>query len=139
MSDGTKAHPDIPGERDIRDPGYRRRKRLGKCYEISALYVLENAGASLVHGTVAGKFVPVPIDHAWVVTAGGRIFEPATGHVMSAQEYAEYCDPRVRFTYTREQMCAHMMETGHFGPWEYLTTDQIMAEWRTYDVSEEVS
>jgi hypothetical protein len=82
----------------------RVRKRQGRCYKLAALAMLNEPDAeqlTLVHGTVCRAvdhqmlanspilraWINLPIGHAWIETADGRIYDPTTNCYTPANQY----------------------------------------------------
>lgn len=121
-----------PGTIDQSDPNASRAfaDRLGNCYELTGTYLFgagpdsvgAHPGSTLVHGTIQGNGQP-RLQHAWVENPDGSIFEPATGHRMTADEFKAWASPQVDARYTSAAAIFEMTNSGHFGPWEFKGLD----------------
>lgn len=96
-------------------------KRVGRCYQLSAEYVLYKASlidpdALLVHGTIQRN--PNPrIDHAWVLFSDGQVFDPVAGLGFQADAYCRWANALSEISYTRDQVARLINDTEHWGPW----------------------
>jgi hypothetical protein len=97
-----------------RDGGIK--SRLGRCYELSARFVVDHRDATLVHGSIEGMGHPRN-PHAWVLLPSGDIFDPVLDSEMSADAWAAFASPRVERTFTRDELVPLLVEFGHWGPW----------------------
>jgi len=68
-----------------------------------------------VHGTV--QTIGKRIDHAWVETETGYIWEPESGEFMKKSYFYERAKPEVKAKYTAEEATIMVARTKHFGPW----------------------
>ena len=115
------------GHEDVR--ALRRiRKRKGRCYELTVKALTsddpEAVGARLVHGTVSAALGrmnhPYPwirMDHAWIVLADGRIYDPVLDKYFTASEFKKKVLAVAKRTYTRRQLVDMVANSGHSGPW----------------------
>lgn len=97
--------------------------RLGRCYELSGRYILNNAdvgrhyGDKLVHGSIQGGNNP-RIGHAWVVTNNGKtVYEPATNKEWDADIFNHYFNAVPAKEYNFIDAMREMASNGHWGPW----------------------
>jgi hypothetical protein len=123
-------YPSDPGGGDLQPiltrgdadgTGIPYRKRLGRCYELSGRYLLDNPNTNLVHGSIQGMGQP-RIKHAWVETLGtdGRltgIFEPISNAIQHPGAYGLFFNAHVDKRYPQKEALAHMVKKRHFGPW----------------------
>lgn len=102
-------------------------KRLGKCFSLCAEYVIDNKGASLVHGIItnpfdAGNFRQVA--HAWVEDSE-RVIDLVVGNNLPKDAYYALFKATAVRTYSREEAATEMLKHRHYGPWtKELTRDQ---------------
>ena len=98
----------VPTGSDADGTGIPFRERLGRCYELSGRYLMGTEGTTMVHGTIEGAGRP-PIDHAWVVTKEGKVFEPASNHLYAPDELPRHLQrqagPRVPPGQGHRQTC----------------------------------
>jgi hypothetical protein len=112
-------------------------ERLTNCYEYAALAFDEtyftHAGvdkadvmehhdvpppATLVHGHWSSPETrDKPIAHAWVVLADGRIWEPISSLIYSAEKFYAYTEPHDLTTYGETEVHVNLMRFWHYGPW----------------------
>lgn len=102
--------------------------RLGHCYELAGKYLTAEAHAgregALVHGTIQGVnfgFPDAPVlEHAWVETADGGVFEPTSGRWWPyVSLFMDLHNAVVRVRYTAEEAASNMLLRSHYGPWDY--------------------
>jgi len=96
--------------------------RLGKCYELSGRYMMNQADENdvLVHGTITAQFGDIRgkvNNHAWV-DKGGEIWEPVGNKIWSKEVYNVIFGPKEIRRYSRDEALKIMLKTGHFGPWD---------------------
>ena len=113
-------------------------ERFGKCYKLSAEYVInQNPEAILVHGVVLSDGVPNP--HAWVecldpryveqahdcgwsderlLEMGMSAYDPVMGQFLPIDAYERISRCEAYERYTREEILAKMEDSGTFGPWD---------------------
>ena len=109
------------------DPGFW--ERHGRCYELSAKYVIrgDDPDAVVVHGAVTkgvgvkgdAYVLPFPVLHAWVIRGDGTVHDPVfnkswAGPLFHAAETGAV----VRFTYTADEANRLSLDTKHWGPWD---------------------
>ena len=106
-------------------------RTLGRCYHEAFEYVCENGG-TLVHGskTVMGNGRRRSTLHAWVLIAGGALYDPdkmssAVAMICSyspSRPEHDYATVNYRYRegyrYLREEALAWSDKTGSAGPWE---------------------
>jgi hypothetical protein len=95
--------------------------RQGRCYELAGYAVMSTlVDAVLVHGTIRipGSSDPAaPYEHAWVVLADGRVWDPTQARLLGAGLFWCVLQPVVANTYTHAELHPTSMRTGHWGPW----------------------
>ena len=109
----------------------RWRKREGRCWELSALFLVDNPTAQLVHGRLS-RFIDVPesvLDHAWVeyekvfVDEAGKqsafrvVYDPVGDAEWEQEIYYGFYGVEVLARYSQSEMCALILERGSYGPW----------------------
>jgi hypothetical protein len=95
----------------------RFEQRLGRCYELSGRFVMDNGEAVLVHGTIQGEGHP-PNPHAWVKFSDGKVYDPVMDSVMSGEDYAEKMNAVEHVTFARHEMTERVLKHKHWGPWD---------------------
>ncbi len=100
----------------------QERKRLksnpaptGTCYEDAWRYLMKEESGQLIHGTVLslGK----RMNHAWVETDAGYIWEPQTGGYFAYNAWQAAAEPVEEHRYTTEEAAIMLARTGKHGPW----------------------
>lgn len=99
--------------------------RLGRCYELSGRYVLDNHDAILVHGSVngirmTGKDRDNP--HAWV-EEGDEVFDPVMDQRIPKEAYYGMMQAKVVKKYEWDEMAKTMLKAAHWGPWHQETNE----------------
>lgn len=99
------------------------KERLGRCYELAAIYVIEETTdpykASVVHGTIQGAGHP-PNPHAWVelyTHMGIRIYDAVLERGFSKADWESFANPKEEVRYTYHQLLFNLLEFQNFGPW----------------------
>lgn len=87
----------------------------GTCYQDAWRFLIREGDGELVHGTV--ETIGKRIDHAWVDTGTGYIWEPETGEFMEKTYFYERAKPEVAARYNIEEAALMLARTKHFGPW----------------------
>jgi hypothetical protein len=92
--------------------------RLGRCYELSGMLVLNNPGPgiTLVHGSIQGMGRP-RIEHAWVELADGSVWEPATNQCWERQRFDSFFSAQVAMRYDFTTAMRRAVHHEHWGPW----------------------
>jgi hypothetical protein len=92
-----------------------QREPTGTCYEDAWRFLIKEEEGELVHGTV--QTIGKRINHAWVETETGYIWEPESGEFMKKAYFYERAKPRVEARYTAEEAAMMAARTKNFGPW----------------------
>jgi len=108
-------------------------RRLGKCYELSGEYVMDNPGWELVHGTITRQDGSnYTIGHGWVEKMetihprGGHgrmgvqtrmVHDPVWGKTMPWEAYIYYVGAKEEKRYTESEMRKQITKHKHWGPW----------------------
>ena len=87
----------------------------GRCYEEAWRFLIKEGEGKLVHGTV--QSIDKRINHAWVETETGYIWEPETGGFMKRAYFYETAKPEVEAEYTPEEAAIMVARTKNLGPW----------------------
>lgn len=95
--------------------------RLGRCYELAAKFQIDNRDFQLVHGRVTSPFEHSPhpiLDHAWL-ERGEMSYDVVLDRFMPMIFFNNVYEPERLFVYTWREAAAKILETEHFGPWDY--------------------
>ena len=95
------------------------KQRLGKCYRLAGLYVLDHPKTTLVHGTINGfRYTKKDFDnsHAWV-EENEHVFDPVWDRRLPIQVYYQMFCAVVHKKYTCEQLRNLILKTGKWGAW----------------------
>ena len=66
------------------------------------------------------------INHAWVETETGYIWEPKSGEFMKKDYFYKRAQPKVDAKYTPEEAAIMAARTKHFGPWSAKERNQCL-------------
>ena len=95
--------------------------RAGRGYELAGTAVLARLGdATLVHGSIrrpGSKEETSSYEHAWVVLADGKVWEPAEARLWDPGLFWCVMQPVVTASYTHAELASAITRTGHWGPW----------------------
>lgn len=89
--------------------------QTGTCYQDAWRFVIREGEGELVHGSV--QTIGKRIDHAWVETETGYVWEPESREFMKEDHFYERAEPKVEARYTVEEAAVLVARTGNFGPW----------------------
>lgn len=95
--------------------------RLGRCYELAALFQMDNRAWTLVHGRVTSPFEHSPhpiIDHAWL-EHGEMTYDAVLDRYLPLIFFNDVFEPQRLFSYSWLEAGAKIIETENFGPWDY--------------------
>lgn len=110
------------GERtsDIRIAGKTQNENIGRCYELSAKYVIDHisSGATLVHARLTNPFGKglKELDHAFV-EIGNEIFDPVMNQKWPKEVYCDLFKVRETSRYTFDEIMSNIDQYHHWGPW----------------------
>jgi len=100
----------------------------GDCFRTAANSLMDGVilgklpeSSILVHGRPTLQREPwTKFTHAWIEMPDGIVIDNETGFRGPAPFYYGLgnIDPEECFTYTFEEMKKHLIEYGHYGPWE---------------------
>lgn len=110
----SQVQPDKRCELEYRNRNYR--KRQGRCYEIAALFVLDNNDQQwvLCHGTI--YFKGQKYLHAWC-TLNEIIYDGVLNECFPISEYIARYHPEDILKYDKLLAAQKLISEGHFGPW----------------------
>lgn len=91
--------------------------RLGRCYELSGRYVMNNVDTNLVHGTIQGAGKP-RISHAWVILSNGDRFDPVTEISLPKDAFDRFYNSTEDVVYGQDEVFRMLAKNRHWGPWE---------------------
>ena len=87
----------------------------GTCYEDAWRFLIKEGEGKLIHGTV--QSIDQRINHAWVETETGYIWEPETGEFMKRAYFDEIAKPEAEAEYTTVEAAIMGARTRNLGPW----------------------
>lgn len=112
-------------------------KPVGTCYQDAGRLVMDQREGLLVHGRVWSVTLKQMIDHAWVELPTGTFVEDGIGDSITVEQpavvdltlkktqrflpkcwYYALAKAEVVAVYTREEACAQMLKSKHWGPWK---------------------
>lgn len=91
--------------------------REGLCFELAWRHITEQDEGTLVHGKVWSGTLGRMIDHAWVVTETGWVYEPVSNRYFRKAKLYKTYKMREIDTYTPTEARKITLETKHYGPW----------------------
>ena len=104
----------------------KQSSQTGTCYEDAWRFLIKEGEGELVHGTV--QTIGKRINHAWVETETGYIWEPESGEFMKKTYFYERAKPRVEARYTAEEAAIMAARTKNLGPWTEQERRQYLKE-----------
>lgn len=101
--------------------------RLGRCYELSAKYVLDNDGFNLVHGFITDKIGVTghTIDHAWVEKEG-NVYDPVLDMELPTEIHEAMFNAEVTIKYPRKSVLDMILMKEHWGPWHEVDKSKVV-------------
>lgn len=103
------------------------KQRVGKCYQLSANFVLEHRGFILIHGTLRSPFLATlntEIDHAWCESVK-VIYDPVLDRRFKRDDFDAIFQPVRLFRYEWRQVMNKLCDEENYGPWDYIPTAVI--------------
>jgi len=91
--------------------------KKGTCYHDVYKFIMDQSDSIAVHGSVYSPTFDRHIDHAWIETDTGYIWEPQTNKFYTKEEISLY-QPIEHHRYTFDQVLAECVRTEHSGPWK---------------------
>lgn len=91
--------------------------RAGRCYELAWKHITEQDEGTLIHGEVWSPKLGRMIDHAWVETETGYIYEPESDSYYPKDWLYKTYKVKEFNTYTPDQARIMGVRTGKYGPW----------------------
>ncbi len=113
----------------------RKRKQIGRCYELSGMAMINEPGAKdfvLVHGSIVDDLDGGRIGHAWIELYDGLIFDAVQNTYETAERYIERMQAVAEHRYAHLEACRLMSVAGHYGPWtdaERQHTAEVTKDW----------
>ena len=98
--------------------------QTGTCYEDAWRFLIKEEEGELVHGSV--QTIGKRIDHAWVETETGFVWEPESGEFMNKNYFIERAQPQVEVMYSPEEAAIMAARTKNFGPWSQQERHQYL-------------
>ena len=95
-------------------------KRLGRCYELSWQFVMDNPNWNLIHGYITTRDLSKTIDHAWCET-GDMVFDPVVNIKWPKDAYYRFFNAEKEKEYSFKDAIQNGSLTGHYGPWHDIT------------------
>lgn len=103
-------------------------EKLGQCFRDAGTFLLSvganypNGYMELVHGLPLLRADNLPFSHAWVEDPE-NVYSPVDGKIYVVEKAVYYkaaggVETRPMFRYTREELLAKALLTGHWGPWD---------------------
>lgn len=91
--------------------------REGRCYELAARFVSKNEGCVLVYGSAELGVEGKRIDHAWVETDGGFIWEPITDGFYEPDAFNRRVKPIVKKRISYEETVRQVQRNPNSDQW----------------------
>ena len=88
----------------------------GTCYQDAWRYLIRQEAGTLVHGSIIGADGR-RVNHAWVVTDAGYVWEPQTKRYFSADTFSNTMKPITDASYTPEEAAIMAARAKNLGPW----------------------
>ena len=134
---GEPLYPHVPKSRQPLFPhvpkGQQSAEKLpqtlpqtGACYADAWRFLIKEEEGELLHGTV--QTIGKRINHAWVETETGHIWEPESGEFMKKVYFYERAKPKVEARYNAEEAAIMAARTKNFGPWTKEERAQYLGE-----------
>ena len=91
--------------------------RTGLCYQLAYQFIFREKEGVLVHGQIYAGSPKHWMDHAWVETGTGFVYEPVGNEFFPKKAFytAFRAKPQARFT--PEKAMIALMRNNHYGPW----------------------
>ena len=90
---------------------------IGRCYELSFLFQVENPDYNLVHGYITSIYPPYQtIDHAWCVK-GDIIYDAVLKQEYPKIVYDGLYKTEIGVVYTYKEAIGKALETDTYGYW----------------------
>jgi len=93
------------------------KERAGRCYELAWRHITEQNEGTLIHGQVWSPKLGKMIDHAWVETETGFIYEPESDSYYPKDWLYKTYKIKEFNTYTPDQARIMSVRTNKYGPW----------------------
>ena len=97
--------------------------QYGTCYEDAWRFLMKEEEGILIHGSVLSE--GRRINHAWVETETGYIWEPQTKQYFTHEAFQIATSPIEEYKYSVEEAAIMLTRVGMHGPW----TDEERAKW----------
>lgn len=91
--------------------------RAGLCFKFAFEHILRQQEGTLVHGRVWSRALGRAIDHAWVVTETGFVYEPVADRYFEKDELYRAYQMKEIAVYTVEEAMRMAAQAKHYGPW----------------------
>jgi len=93
------------------------KERAGLCYLLAWRHITEQGEGILIHGEVWSEKLGRMINHAWVETETGYIYEPESDSYYPKDWLYKTYKIKELNTYTPDQARIMALRTGTYGPW----------------------
>jgi hypothetical protein len=102
----------------------RHKKRQGRCFELSSIYILEKGSANytLVHGYRHCSILSYSNHHAWIEDEQTQtVYDLVENEVFTKDEYYQVNKIHHTKRYTPREAAQKIVDAdGGCGPWDYL-------------------
>lgn len=102
----------------------RIRKREGRCYELAMRGCQQAPEWELVHGECNGHSGARKIGHAWL-EFDDEAYCPILDKTMPIGDFLRILGAQAYARYSSEDAICLMLRSGHYGPWNDLTTLEL--------------
>jgi len=114
----------VPADVDKPSSRYEGQSRQGKCYELSASFILGLLGSgnkdwTEVHGLLnppIGPFSGENYEHAWC-ERGDLVYESVFDAFYKKDEYYKVYEPKVKKRYSERELRKNVLKHKTWGPW----------------------
>jgi hypothetical protein len=91
--------------------------REGLCFQLAFQHVTDQEEGTLVHGKVWSPKLGQMIDHAWVITETGYVYEPVSDRYFERKSLYETYRMKEENIYTPTEARKMALRTNNYGPW----------------------
>jgi len=92
--------------------------RQGRCYELAFHFIKREEEGLLVHGRVFSGPTPRWVNHAWVETETGFVYEPVYHRFYRKDDFFKAFHAKEDARYSWTDAAALALKHKHFGPWQ---------------------
>lgn len=107
--------------------------RIGRCYELSGNFQVDNQEYTLVHGFITDRIGDTghTIDHAWV-EKDGEVYDPVLDKSYPTDIYEALTGAEEIIRYEYIKTLNNIQKTGHWGPWHEVDQSRIVFDYEKY-------